>query len=78
MVADTCEVLIFGDPDNGTPVGTIPSSKVLVICHSKDEICKGSIIVTSDHLNVSHPSFMLEPVGLYLKSDGLIEAAVFE
>jgi len=51
-------MLIFGDPDNGTAVGTIASGKVLVICHSGDEICKGSISVTSDHLNVSSPVFL--------------------
>ena len=46
-------MVIFGDPLNGTAVGTIDPAKVLVVCHSGDDICKGEIIVTSEHLNVS-------------------------
>ncbi|KAK2030800.1 cutinase [Colletotrichum zoysiae] len=44
-------VLILGDPMDGQPVGTIPASKVKVICHAGDNICKGGIIITSDHTN---------------------------
>jgi cutinase len=46
-------VVIFGDPDNGTAVANIDPSKVLVICHSGDDICKGEIITTSEHFDVS-------------------------
>lgn len=31
-------VLIYGDPNDGDPVGTIPSSKVKIICHEGDNI----------------------------------------
>jgi hypothetical protein len=62
-MANTYQVLIFGDPNNGTAVGTIPANKVLVICHSEDDICKGESIVKSEHLNVSCPfSCMAEDI----------------
>ncbi|KAK1467660.1 cutinase [Colletotrichum cuscutae] len=44
-------VLIFGDPFDGQPVGSIPASKVKVICHDGDNICDGGIIITADHRN---------------------------
>ncbi|TQN64821.1 Cutinase, partial [Colletotrichum shisoi] len=44
-------VLIFGDPFDGQRVGTIPTSKVKVICHEGDNICDGGIIITADHRN---------------------------
>lgn len=47
------KVVIFGDPLNGTAVGTIAASKVLVVCHPSDDICKGGIVVDSEHLDVS-------------------------
>jgi hypothetical protein len=46
-------VVIFGDPNNGTAVGTVDPSKVLVICHDEDLICKGTWIVLAEHLDVS-------------------------
>ena len=42
---------MFGDPDNGDNVGSIPAAKVKTICHSGDNICDGGIIITSAHLN---------------------------
>lgn len=53
LMTDT--VVIFGDPLNGTAVGTVNPSKVLVICHAQDLICKGTWIVDSEHLDVSTP-----------------------
>lgn len=47
----SCTVLIFGDPNDGDPVGTIPSSKVKIICHDGDNICDGGILVLPAHLN---------------------------
>lgn len=44
-------VMIFGDPNDGDAVGTVPKEKVTVICHDGDKICDGSLIVTPDHLN---------------------------
>ncbi|TKA68140.1 hypothetical protein B0A55_06949 [Friedmanniomyces simplex] len=43
-------VVIFGDPDNGEPVGSIPSSKVLIICHVGDDICLHGDLVLPPHL----------------------------
>lgn len=51
----TDPVVIFGDPLNGTAVGKVDPSKVLVICHAEDLICKGTWIVDSEHLDVSAP-----------------------
>ena len=54
--ADAPLVVIFGDPDNGEPVGSIPASKVLVICHTGDEICAHTDIVTPLHLSPLTPA----------------------
>lgn len=42
---------MFGDPDDGDAVGTIPASKVKTICHNGDNICDGGILVLPAHLN---------------------------
>lgn len=47
--------MIFGDPDDGDAVGSIPAAKVDVICHDGDNICDGGIIVLPAHLTVSSP-----------------------
>lgn len=46
-------VVIFGDPDDGQAVGSIPASKVDIICHSGDYICKGDDLVLPAHLTYS-------------------------
>ncbi|KAK1974279.1 cutinase [Colletotrichum cereale] len=51
QVARISAVLIFGDPMDGQPVGTIPASKVKIVCHEGDNICDGGIIITGDHTN---------------------------
>lgn len=51
LTAAISSVVIFGDPDNGTAVGNVPSSKVLIICHKSDLICDGTWIVLPDHLD---------------------------
>lgn len=43
-------VVIFGDPMNGTAVANIDSSKVLVICHSDDNICQHGDSILESHL----------------------------
>jgi hypothetical protein len=58
--ADYKIVVIFGDPLNGTAVAQINPSKVLIICHPQDYICKGTIVVDSEHLDVSR--FLVLPV----------------
>ena len=51
--ADVNSVVIFGDPDDGEAVGSIPASKVLVICHTGDDICLHGDIITPAHLDYS-------------------------
>lgn len=46
-------MVIFGDPDNGQPVGSIPSSEVLIICHLGDDICLGGDLILPPHLDYS-------------------------
>ena len=46
-------VVIFGDPDDGEAVGSIPSSKVLIICHTGDDICAHGDLVLPPHLDYS-------------------------
>ncbi|CAK5263113.1 unnamed protein product [Mycena citricolor] len=43
--------VIFGDPDDGSPVAGVSASKTLVICHTGDNICAHGIIVLPPHLN---------------------------
>ncbi|KAK0264378.1 hypothetical protein LTR91_009340 [Friedmanniomyces endolithicus] len=43
-------VVIFGDPDDGEPVGSVPSSKVLIICHVGDDICLHGDLILPPHL----------------------------
>jgi len=44
-------VVVFGDPDNGKPVGSIPASKVLTFCAVGDDICLGGDLVLPAHLS---------------------------
>ena len=46
-------VVLFGDPKNGTAVQGVDASRVLTICHSGDDICKGGDDVGLAHLNYS-------------------------
>jgi cutinase len=53
-VLTCCQVMLWGDPNNGDAVGSIPASKVTSICHDGDNICDGKfpgIIVTDAHTN---------------------------
>ncbi|KAH8759009.1 cutinase [Diaporthe sp. PMI_573] len=51
VVNKVAAVLIYGDPNDGDPVGTVPSSKVKIICHQGDNICEGGILVLPPHTN---------------------------
>jgi len=53
LTAEINSVVIFGDPDNGQAVGSIPSSKVLIICHTGDDICLGGDLILEPHLTYS-------------------------
>lgn len=46
-------VLIFGDPNNGTAVGSIPAAKTKVICHDGDNICQHGDQILQPHLTYS-------------------------
>ncbi|RDW59847.1 cutinase-2 [Coleophoma cylindrospora] len=48
--AAVAAVVIFGDPDNGEAVGSIPSSNVLIICHAGDDICAHGDSILAPHL----------------------------
>ncbi|KAF2684876.1 carbohydrate esterase family 5 protein [Lentithecium fluviatile CBS 122367] len=45
--------VIFGDPDNGKPVGNVPAAQTKVICHKGDLICAGQAVVLAPHLTYS-------------------------
>ena len=45
--------MIFGDPDNGQAVGSIPSGNVDIICHAGDDICEGGDEILEPHLTYS-------------------------
>jgi cutinase len=46
-------VVLFGDPKNGTALNGIDAKRVMTICHSGDDICKGGDDVGLAHLNYS-------------------------
>ncbi|RFU30882.1 hypothetical protein B7463_g5434, partial [Scytalidium lignicola] len=43
-------VVIFGDPDSGTPIPNVDASKVLIICHPGDNICLNGDLILVPHL----------------------------
>ncbi|CZR62422.1 related to cutinase precursor [Phialocephala subalpina] len=46
-------IVLFGDPKNGTAINGVDASKVMTICHSGDDICKGGDDISLAHLNYS-------------------------
>lgn len=44
------KVVIFGDPDDGTPLPNVASSKVDVYCHTGDNICVNGDLILPAHL----------------------------
>ncbi|KAK3678968.1 hypothetical protein LTR78_001421 [Recurvomyces mirabilis] len=44
-------VLLFGDPNNGYPVGSVPAKKVYVDCHVGDDICAHGDQIYEPHLS---------------------------
>lgn len=51
--AKVSSAVIFGDPDDGSPVGAIPAAKTEVICHTGDDICSHGDLVLEPHLTYS-------------------------
>lgn len=43
--------VIFGDPDNGQAVGSVPAAKTKVICAQGDLICAGQSVILPAHLS---------------------------
>ncbi|MCJ1458959.1 hypothetical protein MMC28_009336 [Mycoblastus sanguinarius] len=72
LTADISSVIVFGDPDNGQAVGSIPTSKVDSFCASGDTVCDGAGIgagITSAHLTYGQDAdqaaaFVAEAAGL--------------
>ena len=50
-------VVLFGDPDDGQPVGSIPFYKVSTDCHPGDNICAGGDMILEPHLLYCHDSY---------------------
>ncbi|KAH8731536.1 cutinase-domain-containing protein [Phaeosphaeriaceae sp. PMI808] len=42
--------VIFGDPNNGKPVGKVTAADTKVICHTGDLICAGQAVILPPHL----------------------------
>jgi cutinase len=42
--------VIFGDPNNGDPVGKVSAANTMVICHTGDLICAGQAVILAPHL----------------------------
>lgn len=47
-------VILFGDPDNGLPVGNVPAYKVSTDCHAGDNICQDGEVILEPHLSYCH------------------------
>ncbi|PVH86021.1 carbohydrate esterase family 5 protein [Cadophora sp. DSE1049] len=43
-------IVLFGDPNNGTAIQGVESTRVRTFCHAGDDICKGGDAVLKDHL----------------------------
>lgn len=44
-------VVLFGDPDDGQAVGTVPPQRVQVDCHALDDICLHGDVIDQSHLD---------------------------
>ena len=44
-------VVLYGDPDDGEPFGTVPASKVSTDCHLGDDICLHGDLILPPHLD---------------------------
>jgi hypothetical protein len=53
--------VIFGDPNNGSPVGKVSAAQTKVICHTGDLICAHQAVILAPHLTVrpNRPEIML-------------------
>ena len=44
-------VVTFGDADRDETFGLVATSKILIICHTGDNICENGINITPEHRN---------------------------
>jgi cutinase len=44
-------VVTFGDADRDETFGLVAANKILIICHTGDNICDNGIIITPEHRN---------------------------
>ena len=49
-VAFVNSAVIFGDPNNGKPVGNVAAADTKVVCHTGDLICAGQSVILAPHL----------------------------
>ncbi|CAD6441538.1 41439ca5-de77-4b9d-94bc-f58bb9fa23c7 [Sclerotinia trifoliorum] len=49
-MAKVSAVVIFGDPNNGSPVAGASAAKTKVICHTGDNICAHGDLILAPHL----------------------------
>jgi cutinase len=42
--------VIFGDPNNGKPVGKVAAGDTKIVCHTGDLICAGQAVILAPHL----------------------------
>jgi cutinase len=61
--------VIFGDPNNGSPVGKVSAAQTKVICHTGDLICAGTSVILAPHLTARfpRPKIMLYNANFYLQ-----------
>ncbi|KAF2644326.1 cutinase precursor [Massarina eburnea CBS 473.64] len=60
--------VIFGDPNNGKPIGQVPAASSKVVCHKGDQICAGQALILQPHLTYSQNAneaakFVMSSVG---------------
>ncbi|KAL0933103.1 cutinase [Colletotrichum truncatum] len=51
--AKVSSVVLFGDPLGGKAIQGIDSTRLLVVCHTGDNICQGGSFIFDPHLNYS-------------------------
>lgn len=69
--SDVGAVVLFGDPENGSSVGSIPSSKVLEICATGDDVCNGSGTYTITQAHLSYGNNATEAANFIIQQTGV-------
>lgn len=71
--------VIFGDPNNGKPVGNVGAASTKVICHNGDLICAGQAVILAPHLTYgadarTAASFVMSTAGAAAAKRGVAAA----